>query len=96
MFEKDMDNEFLKRWTVQSCKALEQESLLTKTHQEDIKIFSFPELSGTRDFKIEVDKVDITVCQQLVYDSNVGIYFTAHKNFQIKPTISYIKCAGSC
>lgn len=94
MFEKDMDNEFLKPWPVHSCKALEQESLLTKTHLEDIKIFSFPEISRTRDFKIEVDKAHITVRQQLVYDNNVSNYFTAHKNFQIKPTISYIKCAG--
>ena len=33
-------------------------------------LFSFPEISGTRDFIVEVDKDDITPCQQLVCDSN--------------------------
>ena len=33
-------------------------------------LFSLPEVSGTSDFMIEVNKVDITVSQQLVCDSN--------------------------
>ena len=33
-------------------------------------LFSLPEVSGTREFMIEVDKVDIPVSQQLVCDSN--------------------------
>lgn len=33
-------------------------------------LFSLPEISGTRDFIVEVDKDDVTPCQQLVCDSN--------------------------
>lgn len=50
---------------------IELDHQLTTSSLEDVRIFYFhTEESGTGKFMIEVDKVDITVSQQLVCDSN--------------------------
>ena len=59
-------------------------------------LFSLPEVSGTREFMIEVDKVDINVSQQLVCDSNSEKLLDCTPEFSDLATLSCMKSTGSC